>query len=226
MMSPDPVVKQYNKLAERYDSRWSFYLQASLAETQKRLDLQTGESLLDVGCGSGLLLESLSRTSPGADLYGVEPSLAMLAAARRKLGDKAILKQGQAEKLPFPDQSFDIVVSTSALHLFQYPLAALVEMKRVLRPGGRVVITDWCGDYLTCRLYDRWLRLVDSAHNKTLGRGAIHRLLHEAGFTGIRVDRYRINWFWGLMTATAVLSREEQNEAGPDYTRKRGIRAM
>ncbi len=100
-----------------------------------------------------------------------------------------------------------------------------MEMLRVLRPGGRVVITDWCRDFSGCRLYDPWLRIADTAHNRILGRAEVRNFLHRAGFTDARVLRYRVNGFLGAMTVTAVPA-EKDREAEPDYTRKRGIRAM
>ena len=106
--------------------------------------------------------------------------------------------------LPFRDASFEIVVSSSAFHYFRRPLAALGEMARVLRPGGRVVITDWCDDYLACRLHDRFLRLLNRAHGRTYGREECRRLLEQSGFRSVAIDRYKINWVWGLRTAVGT----------------------
>jgi len=94
-----------------------------------------------------------------------------------------------------------VVVSTSAFHYFRNPLAALREMVRVLAPSGRIVITDWCGDYVACQLCDLFLRLFNRAHFRTYGQKQCRRLLEQAGLVDIAIDRYKINWFWGLMTA-------------------------
>jgi len=195
------VVERYARLAPRYDRRWSFYTDATLRETLSRLDLRADESLLDVGCGTGALLEALSASMPGARLSGVDPSPEMLELAREKLGEGAVLKPGRAESLPFPDRHFDVVVSTNAFHYFRDPLGALEEMSRVSRPRGRLVITDWCDDYIACRICDLWLRVFDRAHFRTYGREQCRRFLDQAGFVVDRVDRYKINWIWGLMTA-------------------------
>lgn len=64
-----------------------------------------------------------------------------------------------------------------------------------------MVITDWCDDYLACRLCDLWLRVFDRAHFRTYGQEQCGRFVQQAGFTGVRVDRYKINWLWGLMTS-------------------------
>lgn len=201
--SQDPVTREYNNLARKYDRRWSFYVDATISRTKQRLELQSGETLLDVGCGTGVLLDSLSQTVPDVSLYGMDASLAMLAVARKRLGDRAVLRQGSADTLPFADHMFDAVVSSNALHFFRYPLSALLEMSRVLQSGGRIVITDWCDDYITCWLCDKWLRLFDRAHYKTYGKKEIRRLVQRAGFTDIQIDQYKINWFWGMMTVSA-----------------------
>lgn len=201
-MANDSAAKQYSRLAACYDDRWSFYNQASLRETRRRLALKPGEHLLDVGCGTGLLLATLAESIPGARLSGVEPSSGMLAVARERLGGSAKLAQGPAEALPFPDGHFDVVVSTSAFHYFRQPRTAVREMSRVLRPGGRLVISDWCLDYLTVRLLDGWLRLTDPAHFRSYGSRQLAAFLEAAGMEGVRVERYRISLFWGLMTAS------------------------
>ncbi len=157
--------------------------------------------MLDVGCGTGVLPEALSNTAPGAKLAGIDPSEDMLALARERVDGTVVLKQSHAEELPFPDEVFDVVISTNALHYFRNPAGALQEMYRVLAPDGRIAITDWCDDYLTCKSIDFFLRMFNRAHFRTYGQQQCRNLLERAGFTVMQLDRYKINWFWGLMTA-------------------------
>ncbi len=200
------VFRKYAKLARRYDQRWSFYVGETLRETLRRLELEPGERLLDVGCGTGALLDALSAAVPDASLAGADPSSEMLQMARKRLRTAAHLQRGAAEDLPFADVAFDVVVSTNAFHYFRDPSRALAEMGRVLRPNGRLVLTDWCNDYLACRLCDLGLRLFSRAHARTYGEKQCRQLLEEAGFAIGRIDRYKINWLWGLMTAVATKS--------------------
>ena len=197
----DAVVREYNRLAPDYDRRWSFYIGATIRETLGRIELQPGDRVLDVGCGTGALLEALSNTTPGTKLAGVDPSEDMLALARERVDGTVVLKQSHAEELPFPDEVFDVVISTNALHYFRNPAGALEEMYRVLAPDGRIAITDWCDDYLTCKSLDFFLRMFNRAHFRTYGQQQCRNLLEQAGFTVMQLDRYKINWFWGLMTA-------------------------
>ena len=211
-LDTDPVLREYGKLAPHYDRRWSFYIEATLRETLSRLELQPGESLLDVGCGTGALLEALLATGREAQLSGADLSPEMLEVARSRLGKAVLLKQSHAESLPFPDEAFDVVVSTNAFHYFRNPPAALEEMARVLRPRGRIVITDWCDDYVVCWLCDLFLRVSKRSHSRTYGQKQCRPLVQQAGFTLSAIDRYKINWLWGLMTAVGEKRAAQQRD--------------
>jgi ubiquinone/menaquinone biosynthesis C-methylase UbiE len=204
----DPVVAEYAQLAPEYDDRWSSYVEATTRETLARLRLQPADRLLDVGCGTGALLHRLSLQSPDARLSGVDPVPEMLAIARRRLPPAVELREGWAERLPFESGQFDVVVSSNVFHYIRHPAAALREMSRVLRPGGRLLITDWCDDFLACRLCNLYLRLFSPAHFKMYSARECLRLLLDAGHRDVDVDRYKITWLWGLMTASATRPEE------------------
>tara|TARA_R110001599_G_C12011643_1_gene638070 strand:+ start:121 stop:765 length:645 start_codon:yes stop_codon:yes gene_type:complete len=200
----DPVVEEYSRNAKVYDTKWSFYVEATIRETMSRFSLRPTDRLLDVGCGTGALLHRLSATYPGAQLSGVEPVPKMLAIARRRLSPSIELHEGWAERLPFASEQFDAVVSCNMFHYIRKPIAALQEMRRVLRPGGQLIITDWCDDYWSCRVCDLYLRLFNHAHFKTYRERECVQLLQEAGYAVVHIDRYRINWLWGMMTARVM----------------------
>lgn len=103
-------------------------------------DVGPGDHVLDVACGTGVLAcAAATRVMPGGVVVGLDPNEAMLAVARRK--STAISWQsGRAEALPFPDASFDAVVSQFGLMFFIDPVGALREMWRVLRPRGRLAV--------------------------------------------------------------------------------------
>ncbi len=203
-MGEERAIRKYGKLAHEYESRWAFYVEATVRETLERLSVRAGDRVLDVACGTGFLLSTLAERVADLELTGVDPSAGMLEFAARRLGPAARLVLGRAEALPFAADRFDVVVTTNSFHYFAHPAAALAEIRRVLAPGGRVVITDWCDDYLACRVYDRVLSVVSRAHHRTYGEERCRAALEEASFSGVRVERYKINWLWGLMTATAV----------------------
>jgi ubiquinone/menaquinone biosynthesis C-methylase UbiE len=102
-----------------------------------------GMSILDVGCGTGAFLQFYQRYK--CNLYGIDMSPAMLDLARSRLGDAADLHLGSAADMPYPDSAFDLVVSMLVLHEIDHPLRleVLNEIKRVLKPTGRVLLIDF-----------------------------------------------------------------------------------
>ena len=163
---------------------------------------RSGGRILDVGCGTGVLLARLSASGDGTRLFGIDPVPEMLEVARRRLPAGVELREGSAEQLPYSDGAFDVVVSCSVFHYLADPLGALEEMKRVLAPGGTVVVTDWCADYLVCRICERYLSAFRRVRYSVYRASEWASLLARAGFADVDVDRYKISWIWGLMTAT------------------------
>jgi ubiquinone/menaquinone biosynthesis C-methylase UbiE len=203
MSSSDQVREAYDRLAAVYDSRWARYIRATTGATLKRLALRPGERLLDLGCGTGALLLELVRKGASHRLSGLDLSPAMLARAQATLPKTVHLAAGDVGALPWQANSLDVVVSSSSFHYWAYPEQALREVRRVLRPGGRVVLTDWCADYFVCRLYDWVVRRLDPAHRRIYGKAQCKRLLEAAGLTNVYVESYRVPWPWGMMTAIA-----------------------
>lgn len=102
-----------------------------------------GARVLDAGCGDGALV--CAAASRGAEATGLDPDLAMLAAARShaaKAGLRARFLEGRTEQIPFPDATFDVVVSVAVLCFVSDAAGAVREMARVLRPGGRLVLGE------------------------------------------------------------------------------------
>jgi len=188
------VASEYARLAGTYDTKWSFYIEATTRETLARLALAPQNRVLDIGCGTGTLLQRLSKIHPAAQLWGVDPVSEMLAKARRKLSPAIELHQGWAERLPFADAQFDVVVSCSVFHYLTEPENALAEIHRVLRANGQLAITDWCSDFRMCRLLDRYLRLIGRAHYRVYSAQECIRLVERAGYATANVDQYKINW--------------------------------
>ena len=102
-----------------------------------------GMEVLDVGCGTGLQLACYQQA--GCRVTGIDASPAMLEVSRRRLGTGASLQLGDAAAMPYPGQAFDLVLAATVLH--EMPAgeraAALGEMRRVLRPGGRILLIDF-----------------------------------------------------------------------------------
>jgi SAM-dependent methyltransferase len=102
--------------------------------------IRPGQRVIDVACGTGALTAAVaSRVAPGGAVAGLDANPEMLAVARRKHAGIE-WHNSRAESLPFADSSFDAVVSQFGLMFFEDRVAALGEMRRVLRPGGRLAV--------------------------------------------------------------------------------------
>ncbi|MFC3492723.1 class I SAM-dependent methyltransferase [Glycomyces rhizosphaerae] len=104
-----------------------------------------GAALLDIGTGPGILLKSLARLRPDLHLVGVDLAPDMIDHARRNLAglDDLELHAADVAALPFPDDRFDLVVSTYSSHHWADPEAAATEIARTLRPDGRFIDYDF-----------------------------------------------------------------------------------
>lgn len=210
-MSPssgqDPIVPaQYDAWARVYDCLWARYMNQTLPVVERTADVTSGERVLDLGCGTGALLERIARHTTDAELVGVDLSRGMVEHARHKLKtvSEFRIEQVDAHDLPFDDGSFDAVVCASTFHYFTDPSAVLEEVHRVLRPEGRLVLLDWCRDYWTCRLMDAMLRYIDPAHEICYTLAEVTTLLGRASFTVRDAFRYRFDLVWGMMVVTTV----------------------
>jgi ubiquinone/menaquinone biosynthesis C-methylase UbiE len=130
--------------AEVYDE---FFLPALFGAWAPKVvaaaELESGQRVLDVACGTGALaIEAAVATSPGGTVVGIDVNPGMLAVARRKAPDLQ-WAEASADRLPFATESFDAALSQFGLMFFADKPAAIAEMWRVIRPGGRLVVVVW-----------------------------------------------------------------------------------
>jgi ubiquinone/menaquinone biosynthesis C-methylase UbiE len=105
------------------------------------LAIETGDSVLDVGCGPGNFTRAFARASGDGLVVGLDASRPMLEQAVREANPPNVrYVRGDAAALPFPDATFDAVCCFAALYFIERPLAAIGEIVRVLAPGGRVAL--------------------------------------------------------------------------------------
>jgi len=109
-------------------------------QTFDRVKLRAGHNYLDVGCGAGLAAQFAAER--GARVSGLDAAENLLAIARARVPDSDF-HLGELERLPFPDNSFDLVTGFNSFQYAASPVAALAEAKRVARRGSHVVVVTW-----------------------------------------------------------------------------------
>jgi len=196
----DSARRTYDQLAVHYDRRWNSYVDATLEAVLQVARPDESERVLDLACGTGALEQRMARQSPAVGVIGVDVSFEMLRQAASKFAaQEAHWCQAESSRLPFRDAAFDLVVCANSFHYFRRPSRVLAEVHRLLRPGGTLILVDWCDDYLTCKLCSLWLRLRDPAFHRTYSLKACRRFLEDARFDVVDAKRFRISWLWGLM---------------------------
>lgn len=140
-------IREFNRSADDYDTQSPFYYRMTRlcddAVIARISSLQKPTlRILDVGCGTGALLEKVRHAFPDAVLHGIDISPNMLAVARSKNLRDVVLDEGDAENLPYANRSFDIITCCSSFHHYPNPQKALAEFQRVARPAGTLIICD------------------------------------------------------------------------------------
>ena len=137
------VANDYDSFAQAYETGTEANLDNAYYARPAILDLAAdvaGRQVLDVGCGSGPLFASLRDR--GAIVTGTDSSAGMLELARKRLGPDAVLHLADLrDPLPLPDGAFDDVVASLVLHYLEDWTAPLAELRRVLKPGGRLIMS-------------------------------------------------------------------------------------
>ncbi|PWT73264.1 MAG: methyltransferase type 11 [Proteobacteria bacterium] len=170
-------------------------------ESALRLLIEVGQatpedSVLDVACGGGLVVCAFARAVRHAT--GIDVTPAMLERARYLAQEKGLgnvsWDQGEATSLPYPDQTFNIVVSRFTFHHFVDPIAVLKEMVRVCAPGGRIVVCDVVvsDDHRKAAEFNRMEILRDPSHVRAMPIAELLRLFRGAGLPEPTVHGYEL----------------------------------
>ena len=197
------------------EGRWRRLIVDEIAAVEPRV-------VLDVGCGTGTLTIAAADQLRETRVVGLDGDRKVLDLARRKTGSERVeWVEGLADELPFGDGEVDALMTTLVFHHLPLGIkrAALVEARRVLRPGGRLVVGDWGRPqdpvmsvaFLALQCLDGFANTGDNR------RGLVPQLISESGFEGLHVLR-RLRTVAGtfeVMAATAP-------EAGPTGGTHRG----
>lgn len=202
-------------LGEWFHDTFSFH--GAFREFRQRTvtlaQLQPGEQVLDVGCGTGTLaIEVARRVGRTGRVVGIDPGTEQIARARVKAARSNAsieFQVGVIEQLPFPDQVFDVVFSTLMIHHLPAPLKrqGLAEVARVLKPGGRLVLADFTAKKERAGRAARFHAGGSNTHE-------LAALVSDIGFSQIETEEIRprrFSAFPGVGILRAVCARDLVN---------------
>ena len=161
------IRRKYDEFADTYAAVERAQEFLGVGRLRRRLLRRASGEVLEVACGTGV---NFPHYPPGCGLTAIDVSSAMADIAERRaesLGLDVELRIGDAERLPFPDERFDTVVSSMTLCTFPDPVAALEEMARVCRDDGRILLLEHGRS--TNRLVARFQDVRADAHAEQLG---------------------------------------------------------
>ncbi len=170
----------YKYLSKVYDRLNPFvWNEAMRAEALAWLDVQPDDRVLDVGCGTGFGTQGLLQHTD--DVYGLDQSPHQLEKAWAKLGkhDPVAFTFGDAERLPYRDDTFDRVWSSGSIEYWPNPVEGLRELRRVTKPGGRVLVVG--PDYPTNELFQKLADAIMLFYD----REEADRMFTEAGYVDV-----------------------------------------
>ena len=188
----------FNKQAEKYDtSDYSKYPRECYPFVLNAINNIPFNKVLDLGCGTGVILKEISSINSDVELFGLDLSENMIAKATQRLGTTATLSVGDAENLPYADNTFDLVCCVESFHHYPNPKKALSEINRVLKNGGLFLLCDTWTRSPIRQILNFFIRFSSDGDVHIYSENEISKLLKVTRFEMVS---------WNLITNHAYLS--------------------
>ncbi len=182
------VAAHFDDWADHYDDSrmggWFRYFQDRII---RAVNPQPGQTVLDVGCGTGWAVREIARRVPGARACGVDISPEMIRIASEGVkGDAVEFVLGDSENIPYDETFFDAVICSSSFHHYPQPVASLSEIRRVLKPGASLYLLETCRDgFRLIVVHDLIQKTFRNDHIRYYSTEELLRFLELAGFQDI-----------------------------------------
>lgn len=192
----------FNRQATQFDfSRDGEHARTVYPHALEKLHLFPYHSVLDVGCGTGAVLLTLVEQDQGdLTLAGIDLSPEMVNIAQKKMKGRADLRVGDAEQLPWPDNSFDVVLCLDSFHHYPHPERALLEMRRVAKASGQLILGDFWAPSPLRQLMNLFIRFSKDGDVHVYSESEVCTLLKGCGFIEIQWELVNKNVY--IVTAT------------------------
>jgi len=195
----------YKYLSQVYDRVNPFIWNEEMRDQAlEMLDIAEDDRVLDVGCGTGFATEGLLEHTE--NVHGLDQSVHQMEKAWEKLGkrDPVSFYRGDAERLPFKDDTFDVVWSSGSIEYWPNPVVALRDMRRVVKPGGQVLVVgpNYPKSSVMQKVADAIMLFYDAEE--------ADRMFREAGYTDIH--HYEMGPKYDPDVALTTIARDPEDE--------------
>lgn len=211
------ILDQFTRQAAPFAAAAAIRNQEALDRIVQWAGTGPDDTVLDVACGPGLLACAFAKVAK--HVTGIDMTPAMLEQARKTQHEQGLKnvswEQGDVYSLPFPPSQFSIVSSRFVFHHLQGPLAALKEMKRVCKPGGKVVVADMAPQPAKAAALNAAELLRDPSHVRALPVDELRGLFQQIGLDAPQINSYRMKG-----ELEDLLSRSFPNEGDADRVRR------
>ncbi len=207
-------ISVYKGAAKLYDRVWHNFTKSSVEHILQVFDFKQVPPeqaatlrLLSLASGTAALEVELISRFPQLKIVALDSSLEMLSIGHQKLGGSQQVNFVQSDvrlPLPFPAATFDFVVFANALHYVAKPETLLQEVRRLLKPGGQLIIEDFTVRWpFFWPFFEKLIRLVDPLHHRTYTYEQLVQFVSTAGFNRRAGGCFKLDWWWRGMIISA-----------------------